>query len=499
MQLSSYRREWYALSEAGPDVERLGRLSRQIAYSFLDYYLKDCRYEKDYIDLLCEMTTFSEDPELTEPAAQALFGIIIENLCDDFEELQTLTYNEVMTQIVSYCRGIGAGKALDRTLKDFGLHAPEDLLGRINSIRAQRISLPDPKSVKKVFLLSRITVGADVAVTSVLAQRLMDFFPEAEIALIGGSNLSELYGGNSRVKICGVSYSKRGSLFDRLSSWHLVLGVIQREMASCPPEAAILVDSDSRLSQLGVLPLFPAGRYFYFDSRSDSALNKKMSMAELANSWVDEISGEKGFSYPRAWFPQSYVGPANRICGALRSAGAEKIIVTNFGVGGNPRKRVGTDLEERLLLSLLQEPNTVIFLDKGSGEEELAAADGLIRFVKGQGHSIAHVSFDAAENPRIGWGIVGVQSRIGQLAALMSKSDAYIGYDSACQHIAAALGTPCVTIFAGSNNMRFIRRWSAYGEKSTDIVHVDTLRDRSSIDVDDIVTRIMHVRRLQNP
>ncbi len=84
-------------------------------------------------------------------------------------------------------------------------------------------------------------------------------------------------------------------------------------------------------------------------------------------------------------------------------------------------------------------------------------------------------------------GVIGLQTRIGEIAALIANSDEYIGYDSACQHIAAALKTPCLTIFAGSNNMRFIRRWSAFGSNTSKIVHVDTLRNPSAIDVEDII------------
>ena len=73
------------------DPEGLGRLSRQVAHSFMDSYLKDCNYVEDYIDLLCEMTTISQDPGLNSVAARALFSIIIESLCDDFEEHQTET------------------------------------------------------------------------------------------------------------------------------------------------------------------------------------------------------------------------------------------------------------------------------------------------------------------------------------------------------------------------------------------------------------------------
>jgi len=96
MKSSFYKEKWSAIKATPVTREEISRLSRQIAHSFMDSYLKDCHYEEDYIDLLCEMTTFSEDNDLTGIAARALFRIIIENLCDDFEDLQTETYNRVM-------------------------------------------------------------------------------------------------------------------------------------------------------------------------------------------------------------------------------------------------------------------------------------------------------------------------------------------------------------------------------------------------------------------
>ena len=507
MKSSFYRKKWTALIKKTPDQEAIRRLSRQIAYSFLDYYLKDCRYEEEYIDLLCEMATFSEDPKLTDPGTQALFGIIIESLCDDFEELQTLTYNKVMTQVISYCRSLPAGGEIDQSLRNFGIYSPKDILDRINKIRANDNSLSPRESVDKILLLSRVTIGADVAITSVIIERLAGIFPEAEILLIGDGRLKEIYGGNPRVRIRKVPYSRRGGLLGRLSSWHLVLKIIQQETDSCRPKKTILVDPDSRLSQLGVLPLIPIDDYFFFDSRSDTSLNSKMSMPELANSWLNKLTGEEGFCYPGVWIPETYMGRATQFCRGLKENGARKIIVVNFGVGGNPRKRVGRRMEEKLLLTLLQEPDTLILLDKGFGEEELLNSNLLIDAVEKQGYQALHILFDSGNKPpfdkggmqkfadrKPGGGIIGVQSRIGEIAALIANCDEFIGYDSACQHIAAALKIPCLTIFAGSNNMRFIRRWSAYGQESCNIIHVDTLTDPASIDVDDIITRITHVR-----
>jgi hypothetical protein len=225
MKSSFYREKWNALIRETPDQEAIRRLSRQIAYSFLDYYLKDCRYEEEYIDLLCDMATFSEDPQFTDPGTQALFGIIVESLCDDFEELQTLTYNKVMTQVISYCRSLPAGGEIDRSLKKFGIYSSRDILDRINEIRANDNSLSPRESVDKILLLSRVTIGADVAITSVIIERLAGIFPEAEILLIGDGRLEEIYEGNPRIKIRKVPYSRRGGLLGRLSNWHLVLKI----------------------------------------------------------------------------------------------------------------------------------------------------------------------------------------------------------------------------------------------------------------------------------
>ena len=251
------------------DPEGLGRLSRQVANSFMDSYLKDCHYVEDYIDLLCEMTTISQDAGLNSVAARALFSIIIESLCDDFEELQTETYNRVMAQVITFCRKHSAGKELDCSLNDFGIYGHNDLLERIKTIRLESKPFSRHRDLNKILLLSRVTIGADVAVTSIIIQRLAELYPKAEIVLIGGGKLDEIYGGNPRIRLQKVEYQRQGGLLERLSNWQLVLNIIQQELAACPLDNTILVDPDSRLSQLGVLPIIPPDHYHFFDSRSD--------------------------------------------------------------------------------------------------------------------------------------------------------------------------------------------------------------------------------------
>jgi ADP-heptose:LPS heptosyltransferase len=282
-----------------------------------------------------------------------------------------------------------------------------------------------------------------------------------------------------------------------LSSWQLVLHIIQQELADCPLENTILIDPDSRLSQLGVLPIIAEDHYFFFDSRSDTSFASNMSMAQLTNTWITKVTGKEDFRYPKIWPRSSDLKKAAGLYSELRKCGARRIIATNFGVGGNQRKKVGWRLEKELLLSLLQEPDTVIVLDKGFGDEELRDSNLLLEAVKDSGFATRDAVFGTAPDNGISNGVIGIQTRIGEIAAIISKCDEYIGYDSACQHIAAALEIPCLTIFAGSNNMRFIRRWSAFSPNSCQIVHVDTLTDPAAIDVEDIITRIMNERRMR--
>ena len=498
MKSSYYRNKWSNIKTHIVDPAEIRRLSRQVAHSFMDSYLKDCHYEADYIDLLCEMTTISRDPELNSVAARALFSIIIESLCDEFEELQTETYNRVMAQVISFCRKLSAGRELDRSLNDFGISCRRDLLDRIKGIRMEARSLTRHRDIKKILVLSRVTIGADVAVTSIIIQCLTDRYPKAEMVLIGGGKLDEIYGGNPQIRLQKAEYEKNGGLLERLSIWQLVLNIIQQELADCPLDNTILVDPDSRLSQLGVLPIIPPDHYHFFDSRSDVSFADNMSMAQLTNAWLDKVTGAHDFRYPGVWLRPGPMQKAAALHSRLKNNGTRRVIAVNFGVGGNPRKKVGRLLEQELLLSLLREPNTVIVLDKGLGEMELQSSNSLLDAVKQNGYPIKDAVFSAEFNSDINSGMIGLQTRIGEIAAIIAKCDEYIGYDSACQHIAAALQTPCLTIFAGSNNMRFIRRWSAFGANSCQIVHVDTLSDPTAIDVEDIITRIMNERRMQD-
>ncbi len=493
MKPAFFQKKWNDL-KGQPDRDKLTHLANQIALSFLDRYFYNDHHEEEYIRLLCDMATSFDNSELNQAGSSALFGIIIEGLCDDFEELQTEAYNKVMSRVVDFCRKHPVGKELDKRLNAFGLNSYDHILSRIEGIRARnhkQVQFVVPP--KKIFLLSRVTIGADVAITSVLIQRMEQMFPAAEIVIIGGSKLKEIYGGHPRLKIREVNYSRHGDLMERFTSWFAVQDAIDAEING-NPENVIVIDPDSRLSQLGVLPLISNDRYLFFNSRGSDAYPKKMSIAQLTNHWINAVMGKGAFCYPGVWLSQANRDKASRVAEAMRHAGCGRIIVMNFGVGGNARKRLGDLFEEKLILKLLEEPETVIVFDQGFGEEELSRSDALIRVMEKHGFETELSDFESLEGIRMKKGIIGVIAGIGELAALISESDEFIGYDSACQHIAASLCIPTYTIFAGSNNPRFIRRWSACGPSRSEIIHVDTLTHPSMFLVDDVVTRVADAR-----
>ena len=496
MSLAAYENEWRACRDSGDKVGLL-RLARKIAHSFMDRFFQDDTYQADCIELLCEMGTAFDDPVLNQIASSALFEIIIEQLCDEFEDRQLEIYNRVMAQIVTFCRRHTRGIELDRQLEEFDLDSCEQLIGRAARIQEQTSNWDKCRTPKRIFILSRITIGADVAVVSVLLQRIQKLFPQAELVIIGESKLEQVFGDNPRVTIKGIDYARRGGILERFDSWFAARKILETEIDPKPDEDYLIIDPDSRITQLGILPLAAENHYLFLNTRKNSADGKHRSMAEIVNHWVDTTFGASDFCYPKIWLSDNVMRTGRELTDQLRQWGYERITAINMGVGGNSRKRLGIDFEKKLLLKLLQDPKTVILFDQGFGAKEKLTCSELLRAVEAQGHATAELEFGAwsgvAENIRI----YAVQCSVAEMASLIGAADDYIGYDSAGQHIAAALKVPGVTIFAGTNNPRFIRRWSGSGDTQTRMVHVNTLSDAKGLDHVEIIERILHQRSAQ--
>ena len=359
--------------------------------------------------------------KLTTPdCSDALFRVVVERLADLFEPPHCDTYADLFSTVIA--RSIPDLKAVY-------------LRARYDRIRWPRRFQGDPKSIEAVFVLSRVTLGADVAVTSVLLDGAKRRFPKARIVLAGSNKSYELFAGDSRIAHAPVMYRRAGSLHDRLAPWLEV----KRALATTN---SIVIDPDSRLTQLGLLPVCPEEIYHFFESRAYGAGGGD-PLPALAARWARETFGIEDAAPWVAPAPSESIKIPRR-----------PFVTMSLGVGENPAKRIGEGFEEQLVGHVAR-TGANILIDEGAGGEESVRVARAIAKSGGPVERVCsfHGSFAA-------------------FAVAIRKSDLYIGYDSAGQHVAAACGVPLVSIFAGFPSDRFLARWRPWGKGEIQIVTV---------------------------
>jgi len=342
-----------------------------------------------------------------------LFRIVVERLADLFEPHLCRVYADVFTEVIA------------RRIPD--LHA-EHMMARYERVRRPRGWDRDPETIRNVFVLSRVTLGADVAITSILLDAAKRRFPKAEVYFVGPKKSWELFAADPRLKHLAIAYGRGGTIDERLSVWPQL-----REHVSEP--ASIIIDPDSRLTQLGLLPICPEDGYYFFESRSYGSQGGE-ALAQLARRWATETFGITD--------AKPYI--------ATGLEAREYASTVSFGVGENPAKRLPDPFEQELLKRL---PRPIL-LDKGAGGEEAERAERAA--AKTEGVTLWDGSFAG-------------------FAAHIQRSHLYVGYDSAGGHVAAACGVPLISIFSGFASERTFERWRPTGAGKIWIIRPDQTPD----------------------
>ncbi|GAG53458.1 unnamed protein product, partial [marine sediment metagenome] len=218
------------LSDEDIDINKLKHLCKQAACSFIDNAFYNKYYEKEYIDLLCDISLCEKDDQATIVASNSLFWII-EKLCDDYQDFQFDIYSKVMTQIISKCRLHYKGEALNKNLNDKNIFNSFDLSNQAHEAHFKIYKFEQNNTARKIFILSRITLGADVAITSVIMQHMENKFPESEIVIIGPLKLKEIFEGKSNIKIRSLNYYKHEGLIGKINKWIEAADIIEEESA----------------------------------------------------------------------------------------------------------------------------------------------------------------------------------------------------------------------------------------------------------------------------
>jgi glycosyl transferase family 9 (putative heptosyltransferase) len=463
------------------EAEQVEREARRAADLIISAHQERGGYLRDAVTLLCEITA-DENREVARAGVRILFPALIERLNDSFDPAACELYDRIFAQVIDFYRRLEQAVNFDEALRGFGLMSESDLLDRKSSILDLRSSILNPQSsILKVLILSRVTIGADVAVTSVIMSKLQALLPGAEFVLLGSSKLRELFGGDPRVRIHEIKYERGADVISRLKSWIEVVEAVNDEIRGLSADEFLLVDPDSRLTQLGLLPLVKDERnYLFFESRSyqgrTSAIRNPQSIGQLASCWANEVFGATGESFPYVALPSEHRDFGRLVVEKLRRAGATRVTVVSLGVGGNQNKRVSEEFEIETVNRLIKD--STLILDKGATGEESEQIDRVVANLRAAGRGVIEICegarADAISSEKIEADAVTWEGSLGAFAGLIAAGDQYVGYDSAGQHIAAALRIPTLTIFVNTNSPTFAERWRPYGPGVIEVLNVES-------------------------
>ncbi len=454
--------------------------TERLASEFLSSFYREGVYLGDLMSHLADFA-LSDDEATAKSASRAIFTSLVERLADSFDPASVTLYNQLFAQIVARCRADRRGEAIDSELKNFRVESEQDMIARAESLRSSKSKVDLISSrVKMIVALSRVTVGADVAITSVVIERLKQIFPDARIAIIGGRNATELFGGDWRLTFHQLDYRRAGETLERLVNWIDVLNCIRSLTEGLDRDEYLIADPDSRLTQLGLLPVAEDDRCLFFPSR-EYGHRSSLSLTELASVWLDEIFGPSAPTLPRVSLKPDDIDAGREVAKQVRRNNSRPVVTVNFGVGENAAKRIGDVFEKSLAAELIRQ-QAIVILDRGAGEDELRRADAVIDNALKLHSRVRVIELDE-ENLKLALDsnqlpladMVVWRGRIGMLAALIGQSDLYAGYDSAGQHIAAAMCVPTIDVMAGYTSPRMVERWRPTGKSQSRVIAIDTL------------------------
>jgi len=256
---------------------------------------------------------------------------------------------------------------------------------------------------------------------------------------VGPEKCYELFADDRCVYPFPGPYARGGTLLDRLHA-----------SAALWLTDGIVIDTDSRLSQLGLISVCDEQNYFFFPSRSYGGEGNGR-LSDLAAHWARETFGVD--------YARPYIAPEPA---ELEDAELEMLsdeaksedpadvtsdniadvppdITVSLGVGENESKRIAGDFE-RDLLAMLAETGASLLVDKGGS---------------------------AAEAERVERALpLGARTHQGEFASFatqIERSKLFVGYDSAGGHVASACGVPLISIARGFVNERMAARWRPNG------------------------------------
>ena len=499
--------------ESQISAELTGYYCAKASQLFWSKLRTDKRIERQAIEFITEIA-ISENQEKAQIGSTILFEEIVERLFDSFSREDRLVFYEIFAQVLSICREKSNGAMLGEMLKKYGLKSEDDLIRRVELIFGRKPYSWNKKKregVSKVIIPTRVTIGADIAITSIAIERAKELFPSAEIVFLCNPRIKNLFSGDPKVRTVDYLYRRRGTLVERLEDTIQACNIVSKETKGI--KNYVIIDPNSRVFQTGMIPCTAeTERYYYLqDTLRDDEVETVRSHCQNVNFWFDEnFGGRGGITLPRVYLTQEAKDFASSIKEKFK-LNTQHLISISFGFGGNDAKRVGGNFEIRLPERLIENtpyPRTLL-LEIGIHASERRQADSIlqnlvankkrvVRITAEEGEYMIELWYGDSESPDIGkpdlkatvkdisefiyrdenWrpDLIAFHADLGNTAAIYGMCHQYIGYDSKGQHIAAALGTPSITLFTDFGSLYFTKRWTPSGPNARKTVLVDNQR-----------------------
>jgi heptosyltransferase-1 len=310
------------------------------------------------------------------------------------------------------------------------------------------------RAVKRLLIVKLSSIG-DVVHALPVSAALGDAYPHLEISWIVEQMSAPMVQGNPYLKEVIVLPQEWRK--NRLSANSLrVFGKLRRELRAREFDVAIDLQG---LSKSAIVAWASGAKYRYgYDWLRELApwlevhVPRRPQSVHVIDQFLD-VARFLGAPVAEVKFPlQIPVDEADSARTMLREVGIvpeKPFLVVNPSSGGGGNKGWGANRFAALLDEAADDPGIPVVLVGGKGDLDVA----------GEIHRLA-------KNPPVS--LVG-RTNLKQLAALLRDCAAHLCGDTGSAHVAAALGTPVVSIFGRSNPARL----APYGQEKFAIHHRD--------------------------
>ncbi len=346
----------------------------------------------------------------------------------------------------------------------------------------------EKKNVMKVFVLSRGTIGADALISSIVLSRVAKELPKSEIIFIDSLSIGKEMFNFPNVKhisdftingeLRNLAWQRKAfSLLNRIEYALDLLECIHEETKKLSAEQYLILDTNTRLSQTGILPLGDLRSYFFMSTylseeeeyyAANLEYDKVSSLGDITNIYLNRIFGVGSRTFPEIAPSKSDL---HKISSLYKKFSLDKDFSVLVHFGGEPEsKYLSLDFEKSLVINLIEKGIKPIIINTPVPREKVKIKS-IIEFLNKNGVEV--VNINSEENSRSDKSAFLFEGSLGELTSLIKISNFYIGYDSLGQHLSSAVGTPLATIFTGHINKVFLKRWTPFGRGFSKIIEID--------------------------